>query len=308
MMTLRIRHWIALTLASSTALTGAPPASQGRFTATANLVLISATVLDPRSRPVRGLTCADFRLFADKVERTIAYFGEEDAPLSLAIVFDTSGSMAGKLPGLRVALASLLHNSNPADEFSLITFAYRPQVAVPWTADPGEIQGWMLSQSAGGRTALLDAVQAGLRQLKRSRNARRAMVIFSDGGDNYSRISERGLSKLLEEADAQLYAIDTSELGSAGERPPEELAGPNRLSELCDRAGGRYFQISGRRDSETIAEQIGNELRSHYVLGFVPSSDGEDGRFHHVQVKVMHSARTPTLSVYWRRGYRALTN
>ena len=123
------------------------------FRSNSDLVLVAATVLDRTDHPVRGLTRADFRLFDDKVEQTIASFGEQDAPLSLAMVFDTSGSMLDKLPIMRGSLAALLADSNPEDEFSLVRFADRAQTAVRWTPNADEIPSAVFSRPAHGRTA-----------------------------------------------------------------------------------------------------------------------------------------------------------
>jgi Ca-activated chloride channel family protein len=279
-------------------------ATGATFRADTSVVLVGATVVDGHDRLVRGLTRQDFRLFEDKVEQSIRYFGEEDVPLSLAVVFDTSGSMAGKLPSMRGALRAVLQTSNPEDEFCLITFADRPEVVVPWTADAAEVQNRVLVKPAHGRTALLDAIDAGLRQIRQSHNPRRAIVVFSDGGDNYSRLSARGLSRQLEEADVQLYAIDTSEPSFPADRFEERMPQPNLLAELCEGAAGRYFQLSDRRDSERIAERVNQELRAQYVLGYTPSTQAEDGKFHRLQLKVERRAGTH-LSVRWRHGYRA---
>jgi Ca-activated chloride channel family protein len=304
---LQARCVIAFLLASMAAHGSSEAAQAGHFRADSTVVLIGATVVDTHDRLVRGLGREDFRLYEDKVEQTIRYFGEEDVPLSLAVVFDTSGSMAGKLAGMRSALAAVLETSNPQDEFCLITFAERPQVAVNWTSDAAEVQNRVLAGPAHGRTALLDAIAAGLRQLRQSHNPRRAMVVFSDGGDNFSVLSGRSLAHQLEEADVQLYAIDTAEFLSLPDRAAEEIAGPNLLSELCDHAAGRYFQLSDPRDPQRVAERVSRELRSQYVLGYTPSNLAGDGKFHRLQLKVQRRPGTH-LSLRWRHGYRAPSN
>jgi len=304
---LQVRLGFAFVLVSIGARGATEGVQPGHFRTDASVVLVGATVVDTHDRLVRGLQREDFRLFEDKVERTIQYFGEEDVPLSLAVVFDTSGSMAGKLATTRSALAAVLETSNPEDEFCLIAFADRPELVVPWTADGAEVQSRVLTSPARGRTALLDAIEAGLRQLRQSHNPRRAMVVFSDGGDNFSRLSERSLAHQLEEADVQIYAIDTSEFLAIPDRTVEEMAGPNLLAELCDHAAGRYFQLSGSHDPERVAERISRELRSQYVLGYTPSDQAADGKFHRLQLKLQHRAGTH-LSVRWRHGYRAPTN
>jgi Ca-activated chloride channel homolog len=276
----------------------------GYFRAAANVVLVNATVVDSHNRPVRGLARESFRLFENKAEQTITYFGEEETPLSLVAIVDTSGSMEANLTGARRALGAILENANLTDEFCLITFAERPHLAVDWTSDAAAVQNGVLLDRAHGRTTMLDAIQLGLSQIRRSHNQRRALVIFSDGGENYSRYSERDISRPLEEADAQLYAVDIRGSAILRDRAPEEEAGPDLLSRLCDRAGGWYFPVEGERQLRQVADQIGKELRSQYVLGYVPSNAAADGKFHRVQLKLLRAEGEPKVSVHWRRGYR----
>jgi len=276
------------------------------FRADANLVEVGATVLDGKNRVIRGLTQGDFRLFEDGAEQKIQYFSEEDLPVSLAIVFDLSGSMTAQMANARSALAALLRTSNPEDEYCLITFADRPQIAVPWTSSEGDIGESVLHARSNGRTALLDGVQMGLGELRKRQHPRRALVIFSDGGDNYSRVSERGLFRMLEEADVQVYAVGLPDPGVRWVRPAEEVvAGPNLLEELCQHGGGRYLSVEGGRDLGKAADQIGREIRSQYVLGYAPAQRGEDGKFRRLQVKVRRQPGSPRVTVYSRRGYQA---
>ena len=276
-----------------------------QFRADSNVVLINATVLDVHDRPVRGLARNQFRVYEDKAEQSVAYFSEEEVPLSLAVIFDISGSMDGKMAGMRAAVDAVLRSANVQDEFSLITFADDPQVAVGWSPNPDEIQNRLLQASAHGQTSLMDALHMGLAYIKSARNPRKAMIVFSDGGDNHSRSSERELMRSLAEEDVQIYAIDSAEPSIFRTWSPEEFTGPDLLERLCDHAGGHYFQVDGRRELAAAAEQIARELRSQYLIGYVPSNSANDGRFHRVRLQVKPDARTPKVSVFWRRGYRA---
>ncbi len=276
-----------------------------QFRANANVVLINATVLDRHDRPVRGLTREQFRLYDDHAEQHIAFFAEEEAPLSLAVIFDVSGSMSGKIADARAALDAVLKSANPDDEFSLVTFSATPRVAAGWTQNAGEIQNRLLLEPAHGQTSLLDALKTGLAQMKHARNQRKALLIVSDGGDNHSRASEREVLHSLEETGVQIYAIDNAEPEYLRARSPEEFDGPDLLERLCNTSGGRYFQVDGKRQTAAAAEQLSRELRSQYLIGYVPANVVRDGRFHHVRVQVTPDAASPKLSVFWRRGYRA---
>ena len=282
-----------------------PVASAGHFRTNADVVLVHATVLDRHDHPVRGLLREQFRIYEDKTEQRITYFSEEEAPVSIAVIFDVSGSMHWKLDRMRVALATVLKSANVGDEFSLITFADEPKVAAAWSEDSSDLQNRLLEASAHGQTSLLDAIETGLGYLKKARNRRKAMIVFSDGGDNHSRSSEREVLRSMAEADVQIYAIQSMEATAFRPMLPEELAGPDLLGRLCDHAGGRYFQVDGKRELSAAAEQISRELRSQYLIGYVPPSGANDGRFHSVRLQVKRNGGDPRVSVFWRRGYRS---
>src|SRR5579859_2882828 len=273
---------------------------EGKFRADANVVLINATVLDHHDRPIRGLTRDQFRVFEDQGEQRIASFSEEEVPLSLAVVFDVSGSMDRNMAGMRAAISAVLGSANADDEFCLITFADRPSVLVDWSPDPEEIHNRLLLATSHGQTALLDALAVGLKQLKHARNPRKAMLIVSDGGDNHSRATERQLLGSMAEAGVQVYALDSAEPLILRTRSPEEFAGPDLLERFCDRAGGRYFQVDGKHEMEGAAIQIAREMRSQYLISYVPPGGAHDGRFHRVRVQVNHAPGTSKVSVFSR--------
>jgi VWFA-related protein len=176
---------------------------------------------------------------------------------------------------------------------------------VRWTPNADEIPSAVFSRPAHGRTALWDAVHLALEQFKQAHKRRHALVIFSDGGDNFSRFSQTQIARELAEADVQVYAIDTSELFAIRNQYVDEMPVANPLADMSDRAGGRYFQLASRQDAQKVAQQIGRELRSQYVLGYSPSRQSLDGKLHAIQLRVQRPEGSPRLSVFWRRGYRA---
>ena len=274
------------------------------FRAEMNVVLVNVTVLDRQERPVRGIDRARFRVFDERAEQSIAYFTEDEVPLSLAVVFDESGSVAPKIADMRAAVSAVLGNANVSDEFALVTFAGAPRLAAGWNTDADAVASALLADSVRGETSLLDAVGIALRYLKTAHNPRKALVIFSDGGDNHSRLTEREVARELAESDVQIYAINTAERDALRAKSPEEFGGPGLLARLCDGAGGRYFDVDGRRALATAAEEISRELRSQYVIGYVPTFGTQDGRFHHLRVDVAGAK----LSVFSRRGYRVTSD
>jgi len=270
-----------------------------------NLVLIPVTVTTPLNQFVTGMEKENFRLFEDKVEQDISYFASFDAPLSVGLVFDASGSMGSKLNKSRQAAAEFFKTANPEDEFFLVQFNDRPQLVVPFTRATEEIQNRLTFTQSKGRTALLDGIYMALQELRKSKNTRRALLVISDGGDNSSRYTETEVRNLLREADAQLYAMGIYEaIGTRG-RTAEELAGPGLLGELASMTGGRHFPVENLNDLPDIAAKIGIELRNQYVLGYTSKNQTRDGKYRRVTVKLNQPRGLPPLKALYRQGYYA---
>ncbi len=272
-----------------------------------NQVLIPVTVTTPLNQFVTGMDKENFRLFEDKAEQEVTYFASFDAPLSVGLVFDASGSMGSKLNKSRQAAAQFFKTANPEDEFFLVQFNDRPTLVVPFTQNTEDIQSRLTFTNAKGRTALLDGIYLALQTLKKSRNPRRALLIISDGGDNSSRYTENEVRNLLKEADAQMYAIGIFEaIGTRG-RTAEELSGPGLLNELAEMTGGRHFPVDNLNELPDVAAKIGIELRNQYVLGYVSKNQNRDGKYRRVTVKLNQPRGLPPLRALHRQGYYAPT-
>ncbi|MBZ5582630.1 MAG: VWA domain-containing protein [Acidobacteriia bacterium] len=271
----------------------------------ATLVLIPVTVTDPMNRFVTGLEKENFKLFEDKTEQAITQFSSEDAPVSVGVIFDCSGSMGSKLEKSRLAVAQFFKTANPEDESFLVQFNDGAQLVQPFTSNLEEIQNRLTFTQSKGRTALLDAVYLGLHEMKKGRNPRKALLIISDGGDNNSRYTESEIKNLVKEADVQIYAIGIYEpVGSRG-RTAEELEGPGLLTEIAEQTGGRQYAVENLNELPDIAAKIGVELRNQYILGFSPVNRARDGKYRRVQVKLTPPRGLPPLRAYWRMGYYA---
>jgi VWFA-related protein len=270
-----------------------------------SLVLIPVTVTDPLNRFVTGLDREHFRLYEDKVEQSISQFASDDAPLSIGLVFDASGSMGAKLAKSRQAASQFFRTANPEDEFFLVQFNDRPELVVPFTHQTEEIQNRLAFTQAKGRTALLDGVYVAMNQMKKAKNARKAILILSDGGDNSSRYTESEVKNAVREADVQIYAIGIFEPIHARGRTAEELSGPGLLSELAEQTGGRHFAVENINELPDIAAKIGIELRNQYVIGYSPSNLNRDGKYRRVTIKLNQPRGLPPLRPFWRQGYYA---
>jgi len=274
-----------------------------------DMVLIYVSVTDPIGRYVTGLDKENFKLTEEmdkkKIEQDITQFSSEDAPMSVGVVFDTSGSMGAKLRRSQQAVAQFLKTANPEDEFFLVHFNDRPELLVPWTPDSEEIQSRLTWVESKGRTALLDGVYMAMNQMKKARNPRKAILIISDGGDNSSRYTESEVKNAVRESDVQIYAIGIFESMAGRNRTPEESNGPQLLNEVAESTGGRFFSADNLADLPDIAAKIGLELRNQYVLGYHPKNRERDGKFRKVQVRLVKTAGMPQLKATHRPGYYA---
>ena len=271
------------------------------------MALINVTVTDPTGRMVTGLDKAHFLLKEDSKKQVIEQFGAEEAPLSLAVVFDASGSMGYKMTKAREAVAQFFKTSNPEDEFFLVQFNNRPEMVTGFTRSMAEIQSRLTFVRSKGRTALLDAIYLALNQMKQARNSQKALLVISDGGDNSSRYTPREIKRTVRESDVQIYAIGIYEPYSTRGRTPEEAAGPGLLTEIAEATGGRQFAVQNVNELPDIAEKIGIELRNQYVLGYIPENTQKDGKWRRVRVEIKRIRGMPELRAYYRHGYYAPT-
>jgi Ca-activated chloride channel family protein len=276
------------------------------FQAHADLVLIPVTVTDNLNRFVLGLQKQDFQLFEDGVEQNISLFSGEDAPLSLGMLFDKSTSMAYKLGSSRDAATQLLTALNKEDEAFLVEFADIANLSVGFTARTEEIRSALKSAKASGQTALLDAIETGLVEMKDAKNSRKAIVVISDGGDNRSHYTAAQIESLVREADVQIYVMGVFEPVFTSALTPEEISGPRLLSEIATQTGGRAFAASAPADMPSVATRIAVELRNQYVLGYYPKNKARNGRYRNVEVKISQPPGIGSLlKVHWRLGYYA---
>ncbi len=269
-----------------------------------SLVVIPTYVTTDTGSAVTTLTRENFRLLEDNVERPIVHFDKDDAPVSIGVVFDHSGSMKNKMDKAAEAVSAFFKTANTDDEFFLVEFSDSAKLTVPFTPDSGLLFERISHTKPYGMTSLLDAIQLSLRQMKKARNQRKAIVIISDGGDNWSRHSAREVRNTLIESDVQLYAMGIFDKDYAKKHEAETRNGPALLDELAQQTGGRDFSIDNLNDLPAISAEIGNELRSEYLLGYY-SEDARDGKYHKVRVNLTAPAATPRLRTYFRNGYYA---
>lgn len=291
---------------------GLPPPSASdikpRVRVDIDLVLVNVTVTDPYNRLVTGLSRDHFELFEDKEKQDILYFSNEDVPLSLGVVFDLSGSMGrgGKLERAAKAAVEFFQTANPEDEFFVVQFSDNPRLLTRFTHDVEDVQNALFTIQAKGRTALLDAIYLSLSTMREASNARKAILIISDGGDNNSRYSTRDIMSAVREADVQVYSIGIFDpVGSRSE--PEIVWGPSLLNDIAETTGGRLFPIEVYNINQLpdVAAKISVELRNQYILGYRPSNKQRDGTWRKIKVKLNPPRGLPPLNTFARSGYYA---
>jgi VWFA-related protein len=178
-------------------------------------------------------------------------------------------------------------------------------VSVPFTTHPKEIETALTNSQPGGLTAMLDAVDTAVREMKKAKNPRKAIVVVSDGGDNSSHYTAAQIESLVREADVEIYAMGVFEPVFNLGLTTSEISGPKLLSEISSQTGGRAFAATLSSDLPAVAARIAIELRNQYVLSYYPQNQARDGAYHKVEVKLAQPKGISTLKAHWRLGYYA---
>src|SRR5579875_2550119 len=281
---------------------GASLRSGIQFRVDTNIVLVPLTVTDPMDRLVTGLDKQNFAIFENGHQQNIRSFACDDAPVSVGIVLDLSGSMSNKVARSRGAVLQFMKTSNPQDEFFVIGFNDRPYLITDFTSSPDDVEARLDTVEPGHRTALLDAIYMGIEKMKEAKYRRKALLVVSDGGDNNSRYTENEVRSAVKEADTQIYAIGIFDPEAA---TIEERNGPILLSDISNTTGGRLFRVDDLSEMGDIATRISAELRNEYVLGYKTDNTKLDGKWRKVKVKLAPPPGLPQLTVHARNGYYA---
>jgi Ca-activated chloride channel family protein len=267
-----------------------------------DLVLINATVSDSQGRLVTGLARENFQLWEDKIEQKLDYLSSEDSPLSIGLIFDSTGSMSDKISAARDAAVTFLKTGNPEDEYFLVTFSQDARLTDNFTTDISRLQNRLIFSPAKGMTPLFDAVYMGLDKMKSAGHKRRALLLITDGEDNHSRYSFGDIKEFIREQDVQLFAIGIV-------NPFGELSrgrtGRAIIEDLTQITGGRAFFPDSVYELENICSKIAVELRNQYVLGYHSTNDVKDGKWRKIRLKVNPPKGISGLSFRGKSGYYA---
>jgi Ca-activated chloride channel family protein len=284
------------------------------FRTASRMVLVPFTVTDHNGKTVPDLQAKDFNIFDDQTPQQIVSFAYEDAPCTIGLVLDISGSMKSTLDFVKEGAHSFVGMANPEDEFLFLTVSTLPSASPEYTNDVAELEEDISFAQPGGFTALVDTVYLGLNRMRQAPHPRRALLILSDGMDNHSRYSKSELLRVALEADVQIFTViidngagNSSTMGvpyvpSLVRKPWQQAAdrqGPNLLEELADKTGGLHFHAANGDKVKEAMARAGQALRNQYLIGYQPADSGLSGKWHRIHVKTT----VPKVHIHARSGY-----
>jgi Ca-activated chloride channel homolog len=294
------------------------------FRTSVDLINVTATVTDSEGRFVPGLRMEDFEVYEDGKRQTISQFDSERVPVSLGIVLDASGSMAGeKMSAAKKAVNRFLEDLlGPQDEVFLFRFDSRVTLLSDWTEDRRAVARVVGSVKPAGGTALYDAVAAAVPLGESGTRRKKALVVISDGNDQNSSTELQDVQQQIRESELLVYAIGIDGQESLGSIIPRiilQFPGPGSgrqptggrpsgdgrlnvraLRAITDDSGGRTEIIRNAGDLDAATAGIASELSRQYFLGYSTSSP-RDGRWHTIDVRVKRGNYT----IRARKGFIA---
>jgi Ca-activated chloride channel family protein len=277
---------------------------------TTELVTLTATVTDKNGRYRADLKQSDFTVYEDGAKQEIAYFNTGDrVPISLGIVFDTSGSMEDKIEGVRDAVEHFVKNVSPNDEIFLIQFSDDADIVQDFTNDKKRILRAVESLNPRGSTALYDAITLGLQKIRQGKNKKRALLLLTDGNDTASATDLQTALSLAKKSETIIYALGIGHgkegnvhSGILSQLP--DTVDMRVLRSFADTTGGNAYYLEeahegGRDRIDEAAEEVAAELKQQYTLGYYPTNQKKDGGFRQIVVEV----KDKSLRVRTKRGY-----
>ncbi|MGE0128900.1 MAG: VWA domain-containing protein [Blastocatellales bacterium] len=269
------------------------------------LVNLTVTVTDRDGRAVAGLAPRDIEVYEDKVKQTIEHYSADDAPISVGVILDVSGSMRNKLDQARSALKAFVEARHAEDDFFLVGFNQRANLLAEFCDGEG-LQRRLNFIGAQGETALYDAVYLGVEKVQQGRHHKRALLIISDGQDNASRYTLDQLRQQLKESAVQLYCVGVNRATTSDKAEHRQaMRGQMILDDISRLTGGRAFFVNSASELEEAATRVALDLRRQYSLGYAPTNQRYDGHWRKIRVRVNRPAWAPKLTVRARDGYYA---
>jgi Ca-activated chloride channel family protein len=309
---------LALAVLASSPLSAAPrpaggarAALQDEVTLGTDLVTLDVSVVDRANHAVFDLPRDRFAVSEDGVRQKIDFFSTEQAPISLALVIDSSGSMRAKIRKVAEAAGRLVRAKQPGDEIAVVAFSESADLLEEFTTSEADVGDALAGLDAGGTTALLDAVWvAGDYVQAEGRHRRKALVVVTDGVEKGSFYTSDQAVRHLRELDVRLYVIGfTDDLDEAHRmfQKSERAKAEALVARLAGETGGRAFLPTSLDQLSRISGEIAEDLHTIYAIGYYPSNTKRDGAFRRVSVDVLAAGgkRDERLTARTRAGYFA---
>ena len=294
---------LAVTLAVATAFAQQP--DQLAFRTGIDLVSLNVTVTDGDNRYVTDIEQASFQLYEDGALQDITFFTRTQLPIALALLMDTSASMAEKMSTAQQAAIGFAERLRDEDQASVIDFDSRVDILQGFTHSIAELKAAIRRTSAGGSTSLYNAIYISLKELGKvgattaDEIRRQAIVMLSDGEDTSSLVEFDEVLELAKRSDTVIYSIGLRSRDIRTRRRFREA--DFVLRQLAQETGGRAFFPEQAEDLPAIYQRISDELSSQYTLGYISKNPLQDGRWRRIVVRVDR----PNVAARTKQGYYA---
>ncbi len=270
-----------------------------KITDNVDLVLLDASVKNSHGGYVTNLAKDAFQVFVDGHVQPISQFARVDAPVTVGLIVDNSGSMRYKRREVVMAGLAFAKASNPEDQFFVVNFNDHVIPGLPhnlrFTDNIADLHKAMFMGEPAGQTALYDAIAYGLKHLELGDRDQRTLIVVSDGGDNVSELKEPAILNLIEQSRATIYTIGLLD-------PEDRDLRPGVLKKFASISGGEYFQPEKLDDVLQVMREISTDIRSRYSIGFSPAPSTGSGK-HTFNIKVTASQDGRKLQVRTRTSY-----
>ncbi len=288
-------------------------------TLTSDLVVVPVAVRHEKGGAVVDMRVEELALTEDGAAQKVEFFNRDTAPIDVVLLVDTSGSVEGMLDVIQSAALSFVKQLGPGDRFSVLGFSDHPVILLDWSNDLKAAAAALRSIEPEGNTALYGSVVATVyeRFEKSGPDRRRAVVVLTDGDDTVSSVTSRSAARAAIAHDTSVYvvsigrivgqiyeAVATNKMVETQKRNDfREALGrirraEERLDYLADQTGGRVLYPNGPGDLSKAYKEIGDEIRSRYLLGYYPPANAAAG-FHAIAV----TAKRQKVRVHARQGY-----
>jgi Ca-activated chloride channel family protein len=255
------------------------------------VVPVPVSVTDDDGRFIAGLTKEDFELLEDGQPQEIATFSHDKAPLTTILLVDTSGSMNSSLPAVKTAAMRYIKALGPDDRTKVVQFNERVVPLEDFTSDKPKLEAAIGRLQTGGATALLNALYTALSDLNARRKAldkgKRAVIVLSDGDDTASALSDDMIVRAAQRSEAVIYCVRLQPERRDLQQPEsvDDLEGTRFLEDLATETGGRLLLTPLRR-LDRVYEEVADELRNQYTLGYLSTNTTRDAKFRRLTVRV----------------------